>query len=138
MVPALDGSSPSAQAVPSSLPPWTRGTLDIHQISTGRGNAALIVLPDGTTVLVDAGPGGDVIAHYIERMLAPAPVRLDYAVLTHFHSDHVGGIAEVGERAPIGTIVDRGYDYLPPRAGRPDVRRLSPVCRRGARARVDR
>lgn len=115
----LEGPAPSAQGMPSSLPPWTRGTLDIHQISTGRGNAALIVLPDGTTVLVDAGPGGDVIAHYIERTLAPAPVRLDYAVFTHFHDDHVGGVAEVGARVPMATIVDRGYDYLPPAADDP-------------------
>ena len=29
--------------------------LDIHQISTGRGNAGLYIFPDGTTLLVDAG-----------------------------------------------------------------------------------
>ena len=34
------------------LPAWTPGTLDIHQISTGLGNAALFILPDGTTMLV--------------------------------------------------------------------------------------
>jgi hypothetical protein len=37
------------QPVGGALPPWTRGTLDIHQISTGRRNSALIVFPDGTT-----------------------------------------------------------------------------------------
>ena len=35
--------------------PWEPGALDIHQISTGRGNAGLYILPDGTTLLVDAG-----------------------------------------------------------------------------------
>ncbi|MEP6494314.1 MAG: hypothetical protein ABJF01_16645 [bacterium] len=29
--------------------------MDIHQISTGRGNSALFIFPDGTTLLVDAG-----------------------------------------------------------------------------------
>jgi len=33
------------------ITPWVHGTLDIHQISTGRGNAALVVMPDGTTLL---------------------------------------------------------------------------------------
>ena len=99
---------------PASLPPWTPGTLDIHQISTGRGNSALLVLPDGTTLLVDAGPGGDVIARYIARTLAPAPAALDYAVLTHFHGDHVGGFDEVAARVPIAAVIDRGYDYLTP------------------------
>ena len=42
------------------LPPWTAGTLDIHQIATGRGNAAFMRFPDGTTMLVDAGDGGEI------------------------------------------------------------------------------
>ncbi len=37
------------------LAAWQPGMLDIHQISSGRGNAGLYVLPDGTTLLVDAG-----------------------------------------------------------------------------------
>jgi len=47
----------SAQETKPRFPPWTQGHLDIHQISTGRGNAALVILPDGTTLLVDAGDG---------------------------------------------------------------------------------
>ena len=131
------------------LPAWTPGTLDIHQISTGRGNSALFIFPDGTTMLLDAGAAGDGtkipdtdprpnasrttgdwIARYIERALAPAAIRLDYAVITHYHADHFGqltasspaskngnykltGITEVGDRIPIGTMIDRG-DFLAP------------------------
>jgi hypothetical protein len=29
------------------LPAWTKGTLEIHQLSTGAGNAALIRVPEG-------------------------------------------------------------------------------------------
>ena len=36
------------------LPRWERGMLDIHQINTGTGNAAFFILPDGTTLLLDA------------------------------------------------------------------------------------
>jgi glyoxylase-like metal-dependent hydrolase (beta-lactamase superfamily II) len=118
---------PAQAPVAAPLAPWTRGTLDIHQLSTGRGNAALVVLPDGTTLLVDAGPGGDIIAGYVERALRPVeaasgataadrrqPPRLDYALLTHFHSDHAGGLAELGSHLTIDTILDRGFDYLTP------------------------
>ena len=35
------------------------GTLDIHQIGTGQGNSALSILPDGTTMLLDAGDNSD-------------------------------------------------------------------------------
>src|SRR4029450_11039490 len=45
-------------AVVTPPPPWPRGALDIPPINTGRGNATLFVLPDGTTLLVDAGDGG--------------------------------------------------------------------------------
>jgi beta-lactamase superfamily II metal-dependent hydrolase len=132
------------------LPPWSRGTLDIHQISTGRGNAAFFIFPDGTTMIVDAGSAADGmpladteprpnatrtagawIVRYIERAMAPAAPHLDYAVITHFHADHMGqvttasapsksgkykrtGITEVGDAIPIATLIDRGWSFLPP------------------------
>ncbi|MDP6040542.1 MAG: hypothetical protein QGG64_18485, partial [Candidatus Latescibacteria bacterium] len=37
------------------LPAWEEGTLDLHHINTGRGDCAFYVLPDGTTMLQDAG-----------------------------------------------------------------------------------
>jgi beta-lactamase superfamily II metal-dependent hydrolase len=118
---------PFPQTAASTLPPWTRGTLDFHQISTGDGNAALVVLPDGTTMLVDAGaagaavagqagPTGAAIAGYIQRA---GVTRIDYAVMTHFHADHIGGINDVADRVPIATLIDRGEDYLTPPEGDP-------------------
>ena len=109
----------AAAQEPKTLPPWTRGTLDIHQISTGHGNAAFFIFPDGTTLLVDAGAVGDdttgaKIARYIERMMAPQTPRLDYALITHYHADHMSAIADVGRVIPIGTLIDRGTSYLPP------------------------
>jgi beta-lactamase superfamily II metal-dependent hydrolase len=96
--------------VGNPLSAWQPGTLDIHQISSGRGNAGLYVFPDGTTLLVDAGelptktaqhtpdrpnstrPAGEWIVRYIRHALAhdPQPA-LDYVILTHFHDDHMGG-----------------------------------------------
>jgi beta-lactamase superfamily II metal-dependent hydrolase len=133
----------------SPLAPWTPGSLDIHQISTGRGNAALFILPDGTTMLVDAGAAGngqpetdphpnasrtpgDWIARYIARRLPAGITDLDYAVIAHFHADHIGqirtsspmdhtgryrlaGITEVAESIRIHTLLDRGWpDYAYP------------------------
>jgi len=81
----------------------------------------------------DSRSPGEWIVRYVLQMmkqdLAPA---LDYALLTHFHSDHMGqisddsrlsesgryrlsGITEVGEQIPIRKILDRGWpDYRYP------------------------
>ena len=103
-------SGHATDVVGKPITPWKPGTLDIHQISTGRGNAGFYILPDGTTLLVDAGeqpnktanhtpdrpnassPAGERLVRYIRHALAhdSKPV-LDYAILTHFHDDHSGG-----------------------------------------------
>ncbi len=135
--------------VGEALSRWQRGTLEIHQIATGRGNSALLILPDGTTVLFDAGAAGDGlaetdphpnasrtpgewIARYVRRHLPAGADGLDYALISHFHADHMGqvtqtsrmaqnglykltGITEVGDAIPITTLIDRGWpDYSYP------------------------
>ena len=70
------GAAPPAPEVGKALPAWSRGMLDIHQLSTGRGNSAFFTLPDGTTLLVDAGAAATAHAH------------LDYAVLPAWSATH--------------------------------------------------
>ena len=131
-----------------TLPTWEEGYLDIHHINTGRGNSTFLVLPDGTTMLIDAGDNNRVderavsskpdstitaaecIVNYIKHFM---PVKhgkyIDYCLITHFHSDHLGavferkvsnknyyltGITEVHQLLPIRKIVDRGYQYMCP------------------------
>ncbi len=45
----------TVQQAGEPLSGWTPGTLDIHEISTGCGSSTFIVLPDGRTMLYDAG-----------------------------------------------------------------------------------
>src|ERR1700753_2530975 len=52
--PALEAFAFDQPASPS-LDPWQPGFLEIHHIATNRGNSALLILPDGTTMMVDAG-----------------------------------------------------------------------------------
>ncbi len=142
----------AGDVVGKPISPWQPGTLDIHQISSGRGNAGLYILPDGTTLLVDAGelpgktaahtpdrpdgtrPAGEWIVRYIRHALAhETQPALDYAILTHFHDDHMGGpsdksptascgaykltgLTQVGESLKIGKLLDRGWpDYSYPK-----------------------
>ena len=50
---------------------WQEGYLDIHQISTGRGNVAWMIMPDGTTMLVDMGDLGT--DNYQQEIMNPRP-----------------------------------------------------------------
>jgi hypothetical protein len=112
----------TAQDTPGrELSPWQPGMLEIHQISTGRGNSGLYIFPDGTTMLVDAGenarkterhtpdrpdssrPAGEWIARYIRHALRhDARPALDYVLLTHFHGDHMGDPSEASPASQSG------------------------------------
>lgn len=89
------------------LPEWKCGYLDLHFIATGRGDCSFIVMPDGTTALVDAGDVGEAwrveqpngsmtppewIVKYIRDYSVNLPRRdtIDYFLLTHYHGDHAG------------------------------------------------
>ncbi len=81
--------------------------LELTAIDVNQGDSLLLVFPDGETMLVDAGGfpgmermarkpqidiGEDVVSPYLwSRRIH----RLDYAVLTHGHSDHMGGLAAI-------------------------------------------
>jgi beta-lactamase superfamily II metal-dependent hydrolase len=34
--------------------------------------------------------------------------KIDYVLLTHYHADHAGGLAQLVERIPVGTVLDHG------------------------------
>ncbi len=103
------------------MDPWSNGLLDIHHISTGRGNSVLAICPDGTSVMIDAGAvGGQIealgparpsglrrpgewIGMYALRHLRTTPRQeLDYFVLTHFHGDHMGDVTAASPLAKSG------------------------------------
>jgi beta-lactamase superfamily II metal-dependent hydrolase len=92
------------------LPAQTRG-LDIYWIDVEGGAATLIIAPSGESLLVDTGfPGND--DRDAKRIQAAAMAagltRIDNLVITHFHGDHVGGLAALSKAMPIGKIWDHG------------------------------
>lgn len=98
------------------LSEWQEGYLDIHQISTGRGNVAFMIMPDGTTMVIDVGDIGassnfgreimpalpslskrpaEWIALYAEHFSPQVAQKgkVDYVLLTHMHEDHIGSMS---------------------------------------------
>jgi competence protein ComEC len=79
--------------------------LEITAIDVGQGDSVLAVNPDGRAMLIDAGGpvgGGEVAPSYDigEQVVSPYLWsrrfrRVDVMVLSHAHSDHMGGMAAV-------------------------------------------
>ena len=81
-----------------TVPTLSAGTLEIHHIDVEQGDATLVIGPNGTTILIDAGPnsyyssadGGEIVFEYLEAL---GLAGLDMAVATHADADHTGGYA---------------------------------------------
>jgi competence protein ComEC len=85
--------------------------LDIYFVDVEGGQATLFVSPSGQSMLVDTGWGGfeSRDANRIAAVAKLAGVKqIDYLVITHYHSDHVGGVAQLVAKLPVKTFVDHG------------------------------
>jgi len=84
-------------------------TLQIYYVDTEGGQATLFVAPSGESLLVDTGNPGTRDTERIMLALDDAGVKqLDHLVLTHYHGDHIGGLAELSKRIPIKRFYDHG------------------------------
>jgi competence protein ComEC len=71
-------------------------------VDVGQGDAMFVVLPHGSTLLVDAGGVSSASFDVGDRVVAPVIrdagfYRLDYVALTHGDPDHIGGAASILE-----------------------------------------
>ena len=85
----------------------------IYSIDVEGGQATLLVAPSGASLLVDTGwPGNDGRdAGRIQAAMHDAGIaRIDHVLITHFHTDHVGGVAELVKRIPVGEFLDHGLN----------------------------
>jgi competence protein ComEC len=85
--------------------------LEIYFIDVEGGQATLFVTPAGQSMLIDTGfPGNQDrdVTRVLETMKQAGVSRLDYLLVTHYHTDHVGNAAALAAKLPIGTFVDHG------------------------------
>jgi len=80
--------------------------LEVHYLDVGQGDSTLIMLPDGQTILIDAGcnSAGKGVVDYLKKL----DIKLvDHVIGTHPHEDHIGGLDVVINSFNIGKV------YLP-------------------------
>lgn len=82
--------------------------LRIFFIDVGQGDSTLIITPDKKTVLVDGG-GSDsfdvgekvLLPYLLDRRI----LKVDYVLISHFDTDHCGGILTIMEKVKVKNII---------------------------------
>ncbi len=88
---------------PKPVQVQTTNQFSLHFIDVGQADSMLGILPNGETILIDAGnrEDGNTIISYIKKQQIK---KIDYLIATHPHEDHIGGLAEVINSFDIGSI----------------------------------
>ncbi len=105
------------------------GRLEIYWVDVEGGAATLIVTPERESVLIDTGSAGGRDAARIHKAATElAGVnKIDHLILTHFHTDHFGGAAELAKLMPIGELYDKGVPEHDPDHGPDDTQFLQRI-----------
>lgn len=73
-------------------------------LDVGQGDASLIKMPGGQTILIDGGPNNVVLNRLGEHM--PFYRRtIDTLIISHWHDDHIIGLREILERYRVYTLI---------------------------------
>src|SRR5580658_11060403 len=84
----------------------------IYAIDVEGGQSTLLVdTATHASLLIDTGWAGNSgrDASRIQAAMQDAGItRIDHLLITHFHTDHVGGVPELVKRVPIGEFLDHG------------------------------
>lgn len=88
-------------AVAPSSSPLAGETLTLQVLDVGQGSAALLTLPGGKRMLVDAGSKNTGAPEALAEL---GVQRLDLVVATHPHEDHIGSLAEVIGQCDVGAV----------------------------------
>ena len=92
-------------------------TLNIYVVDVEGGNATLVVSPTGESLLIDTGNAGAGAVRDANRILEATRdaglSKIDHLIITHWHGDHYGGLAELAARIPISHFIDHGPNVQP-------------------------
>lgn len=94
----------SACAVMGSLIPTWFERSEVWQLDVGQGDASLIRLADGSSILVDGGRGW-AAGRVVEAVKALGLRKIDLIVATHPDADHIEAIPEIMSSIPVGTLL---------------------------------
>src|SRR5712691_1852385 len=95
----------------------TSKSLEVYVIDVEGGNATLFVSPSGESLLIDTGNAGAAAARDAGRIMAAIKdaglQQIDHLIVTHWHADHFGGLAELASHITIREFIDHGPNVQP-------------------------
>jgi len=101
--------------VPAGLLQPQSRNLEIYWVDVEGGAATLLISPTGESMLIDTGfevDGRDAKRIYAAAQQARLK-KIDYVVISHYHADHVGGLAALSKMIPLGKFYGRGDEIEP-------------------------
>lgn len=89
-------------------PAQAASNLVVHFIDVGQADSALVQLPNGQNMVIDAGNNADstLVVNYLK---SKGVTKVDYVIGTHPDEDHIGGLDAVIDAFTIGKV------YMPNR-----------------------
>ena len=94
---------------------WASPTLRVIFLHVGQGDATLVQLPNGKSLLVDSGPAwyaGRSNSRSIIATLDKLDIdAIDLLIHTHPHADHIGSSKTLIEQGRVRQIAHSGYPY---------------------------
>ena len=97
----LPGVAAGLTLLALGLRPLPVGELRLTFLDVGQGDAVLVSWPDGRRWLVDGGPPGDRVLHWLRR---EGVRHLDRVVATHAEHDHIGALPGVLAGLSVGGL----------------------------------
>lgn len=92
-------------AVPMPSPGWPARGWVVAACDVGQGDGIVLNVGDGSGIVVDVGPDPGLIDACLRRLdISTVPL----LALSHFHADHVAGLAGVLDGRPVGEVVVTG------------------------------
>lgn len=98
----------SASPSPQQASVASSGSVEVHFIDVGQGDAILIRAHGSKAMLIDGGEAGSGVLEYLR---SKGVQQLDMVVATHPHSDHIGGLVEVLQAIPVAEVVTNGQPH---------------------------
>ncbi|MBR5155489.1 MAG: MBL fold metallo-hydrolase [Clostridia bacterium] len=92
-----------------AFPKVSADTLQLCFVDVGQGDSVFLKTPDGETWLIDGGEYDAFDSELQPFLYSQGIHKVDYALVTHYHSDHMGGISELLESGGAENLVLPDY-----------------------------